>query len=112
MACSDSLSDRGSALKSPSDRLDFPGRHALDVHLGKRRHPTGCSTTAGILGTAATGYIVGSYDKNASPDNQRLYLNGRVAQMSDTQPIDLNSAPLWHRTACERHRRFVQRSHR
>ena len=30
-----------------------------------------------------------------SPDNQHLYLNGaRVAQMSDTQPIDLNSAPL------------------
>jgi hypothetical protein len=30
-----------------------------------------------------------------SPDNQRLYLNGaRVAQMSDTQPPDLNSNPL------------------
>ena len=41
------------------------------------------------------GYIVGTYDKDAGPDNQRLYLNGtRVAQMSDTLPIDLNSAAL------------------
>ena len=32
---------------------------------------------------------------DASPDNQRLYLNGtRVAQMSDTLPIDLNAAAL------------------
>jgi len=38
-------------------------------------------------------YIVGTYDNDAGPENQRLYLNGaRVAQVSDTQPIDLNSA--------------------
>jgi hypothetical protein len=41
------------------------------------------------------GYIGGTYDKDAGPDNQRLYLNGvRVAQMSDTLPIYLNSAAL------------------
>jgi Concanavalin A-like lectin/glucanases superfamily len=40
-------------------------------------------------------YIVGTYDKDAGPNNQRLYLNGaRIAQMSDTLPIDLNSAAL------------------
>jgi hypothetical protein len=40
-------------------------------------------------------YIVDTYDKDAGPNNQRLYLNGaRVAQMSDTLPIDLNSAAL------------------
>jgi hypothetical protein len=39
-------------------------------------------------------YIVGN-DKDSGPNNQRLYLNGtRVAQMSDTLPIDLNSAAL------------------
>jgi MSHA biogenesis protein MshQ len=39
--------------------------------------------------------MVGIYDKDAGPNNQRLYLNGtRVAQMSDTQPLDLNSNPL------------------
>ena len=31
----------------------------------------------------------------SQPNNQRIYLNGaRVAQMSDTLPIDLNSASL------------------
>jgi hypothetical protein len=36
-----------------------------------------------------------TYDEDAGPYNQRLYLNGsRVAQMSDTLPIDLNSAAL------------------
>jgi hypothetical protein len=35
-------------------------------------------------------YIVGTYDKDAAPDDQRLYLNGaRVAQMTDTQPIGI-----------------------
>ena len=38
---------------------------------------------------------IGTYDKDAGPNNQRLYLNGtRVAQRSDTQPIDLNAAAL------------------
>jgi hypothetical protein len=38
---------------------------------------------------------IGTYDKDAGPNNQRLYLNGAcVAQMSDTLPIDLNSAAL------------------
>ena len=57
---------------------------------------TGCSTTSRARwGTAAWGYIVGTYDKEAGTNNQRLYLNGaRVAQMSDTLPIDLNSAAL------------------
>jgi hypothetical protein len=42
---------------------------------------------AGMLGNGSWGYIVGTYDKDAGPDNQRLYLNGaRVAQMSGTQP--------------------------
>jgi len=50
---------------------------------------------AGTLGNGSWGYIVGTYDKDAGPDNQRLYLNGaRVAQMSDTQPLDLNANPL------------------
>jgi hypothetical protein len=50
---------------------------------------------AGTLGNGAWGYIVGTYDKDAGPNNQRLYLNGaRVAQMSDTLPIVLNSAAL------------------
>ena len=50
---------------------------------------------AGTLGNGSWGYIVGTYDKDAGTNNQRLYLNGaRVAQMSDTLPIDLNSAPL------------------
>jgi hypothetical protein len=35
------------------------------------------------------------YDKDAGPNKQRLYLNGaRIAQVSDTQPIDLNAAAL------------------
>jgi hypothetical protein len=50
---------------------------------------------AGTLGNGAWGYIVGTYDKDAGTNNQRLYLNGaRVAQMSDTQPINLNANPL------------------
>jgi len=50
---------------------------------------------AGALGNGSWGYIVGTYDKDAGPNNQRLYLNGaRVAQTSDTLPIDLNSAAL------------------
>jgi hypothetical protein len=56
----------------------------------------GCGALrAGTLGNGAWGYIVGTYDKDAGTNNQRLYLNGaRVAQMSDTLPIDLNSAAL------------------
>jgi hypothetical protein len=47
------------------------------------------------LGNGSWGYIVGTYDRDAGPNNQRLYLNGtRVAQMSDALPIDLNSAAL------------------
>jgi Concanavalin A-like lectin/glucanases superfamily len=50
---------------------------------------------AGTLGNGAWGCIVGTYDKDAGPKNQRLYLNGaQVVQRSDTQPIDLNSAVL------------------
>jgi hypothetical protein len=40
---------------------------------------------AGTLGNGSWGYIVGTYDKDAGPDNQRLYLNGTcVAQMAET----------------------------
>ena len=40
-------------------------------------------------------HIAGTGDKDAGANNQRFYLNGtRVAQMSDTLPIDLNSAAL------------------
>jgi hypothetical protein len=43
------------------------------------------------LGNGAWGYIAGTYDKDAVPNNQRLYLNGaRVAQTSDTAGISLN----------------------
>ena len=50
---------------------------------------------AGTLGNGSWGYIVGTYDKDAGTNNQRLYLNGtRVAQTTGTQPIDLNSAAL------------------
>ena len=50
---------------------------------------------AGALGNGSWGYIVGTYDKDAGANNQRLYLNGaRVAQVSGTLPIALNSAPL------------------
>lgn len=39
----------------------------------------------GTLGNGAWGHVVGTYDKDAGPNNQRFYLNGtRVAQMSDT----------------------------
>jgi Concanavalin A-like lectin/glucanases superfamily len=48
----------------------------------------------GTLGNGSWRYIVGTYDTDAGPNNQRLYLNGaRVAQMSDARPIDLNSNP-------------------
>jgi Concanavalin A-like lectin/glucanases superfamily len=50
---------------------------------------------ANALGNGSWGYIAGTYDRDAGPGNQRLYLNGsRVAQMSDTAVISLNSAPL------------------
>jgi hypothetical protein len=46
---------------------------------------------AGTLGNRAPGL----HRRHAGPNNQRLYLNGtRVAQMSDTLPLDLNSNPL------------------
>lgn len=46
----------------------------------------------GTLGNGTWGY--GTYDKDAGSNNQRLYLNGsRLAQMGDTQPLDLNSNP-------------------
>ena len=54
-----------------------------------------CRTHRRGIGRHAWGYIVGTYDKDAGPNNERLYLNGtRVAQMSDALPIDLNSAAL------------------
>ena len=53
------------------------------------------ASIAGTLGNGVWSYVVGIYDKDAGPGNQRLYLNGaRVAQMSDTQPINLNSDSL------------------
>ena len=50
---------------------------------------------AGTLGNGSRGYIVGTYDKDAGRNNQRVYLNGtRLGQKSDKLPVDLNSAPL------------------
>jgi Concanavalin A-like lectin/glucanases superfamily len=70
-----------SARHSRLDRLD--------------QEDAGAAAIAGALGNGAWGYILRTYDRNVGPDNQRLYLNGiRVAQMSDTQPLDLNSNPL------------------
>jgi hypothetical protein len=67
---------------------------------------------AGMPRNGAWGYIVGTYDKDGGPNNQRLYLNGtRVAQMSDTLPLDLIQTP-WDRTAPERHRRSLRRPYR
>jgi hypothetical protein len=49
---------------------------------------------AGTLGNGSWGYIVGIYEKDAGLNNQRLYFNGaRIAQTSDTLPLDLNSNP-------------------
>jgi len=65
---------------------------------------------AGTLGNSGWGYIVGTYDKDAGPNNQRLYLNGaRVAQMSDPQPLDLNSNPLGIARHVSGNRRSLQR---
>jgi hypothetical protein len=42
-------------------------------------------------------YMIGTYHKDVGTNNQRLYLNGiRVAEMSDTLPIALNSAAGRH----------------
>jgi hypothetical protein len=60
----------------------------------RARHPA-AARHRGHAWEQSPGYIVGTYDKDAGTNNQRLYLNGaRVAQMSDTLPIDLNSAAL------------------
>jgi hypothetical protein len=49
----------------------------------------------GRPGERDLGLIVGSCDTDAGPNKQRLYLHGiGAAQMSDTLPIDLNSAAL------------------
>jgi hypothetical protein len=48
-----------------------------------------------MTSTGTWGYIVGTYDKDAGPNNQRLCLHGtRVAEVSNTLPIDLSSAAL------------------
>jgi Concanavalin A-like lectin/glucanases superfamily len=50
---------------------------------------------AGTPGNGSWGHISGTCDKHAGPGNQRLCLNGaRVAHMSDTLPIVLNSVAL------------------
>ena len=47
------------------------------------------------LGNRPRSKIVGTHEKHPGPNNQRVSLNGtHVAQMSDTQPIDLNSDAL------------------
>jgi Concanavalin A-like lectin/glucanases superfamily len=76
-----------------STPINNPGRR---LPQGRQLHPLQLQRRlAGTLGNGAWGYIVGTYDKDAGTNNQRLYLNGtRVAQMSDTQPLDLNSNPL------------------
>jgi hypothetical protein len=68
---------------------------AIDFAALQMSLATGMYDMAGTLGNGSWGYIVGTYDKDAGPNSQRLYLDGtRVAQMSDTLPIDLNSAAL------------------
>jgi hypothetical protein len=50
---------------------------------------------ASALGNGNWGYNAGTYDKDAGPKNQRLYLNSaRVAQMSDTLPWTSMRIPL------------------
>lgn len=51
---------------------------------------------AATLGSGAWRYIVGTYDRDAGTNNQRLDLNRiRVAQMSDPQPLDLTQTPRY-----------------
>jgi hypothetical protein len=63
---------------------------------GVRAPTTGYSMTSRARsGTEPGATSAGTYDKDAGPNNQRLHLNGtRVAQRSDTLPLDLNSNPL------------------
>jgi hypothetical protein len=63
---------------------------------------------AGTLGNGSWGYTAVTYDKDAGPDNQRLYLDGtRVAQMNDTQPGS-QLEPSRHRPARKWRRRSLQ----
>jgi Concanavalin A-like lectin/glucanases superfamily len=92
-ARADRLPDWGEGRDPLSPGRGRPDRRGLRLC---RQATTRCSNnTAGTRGNGNWGYIVGTYDKNAGANDQRLYLNGtRVAQMSDTLPIDLNSAAL------------------
>jgi Concanavalin A-like lectin/glucanases superfamily len=76
------------ATSSTTSAAGFPGTSSDPT--------TGCSTTSRArLGTAAGAISSAPTTRTPGPNNQRLYLNGtRVAQMSDTLPIDLNSAAL------------------
>jgi hypothetical protein len=66
-------------------------------------------TIAARSGIGSWGYIVGTCDKDAGPNDQRLYLNGaRVAQMSDSRLAQFQS--LWHRPPRDRRRRPVKQS--
>jgi Concanavalin A-like lectin/glucanases superfamily len=50
---------------------------------------------AGTLGNGSWGYIVGTYDKDAGTNNQRLHLNGTPGRADERCPaLDLNSAAL------------------
>jgi hypothetical protein len=77
----------------PAGPSSAGGRQLLLLVAGPT---TGCSTTTRARsGTEPGATSSGTYDKDAGPNNQGLYLNGtRVAQMSDTLPLDLNSNPL------------------
>jgi hypothetical protein len=68
-------------------RVD-PGAPSVGRWIRERRQ----HDIAGTLGNGSWAYTVGTYDKDAGPNHQRLYLNGtRVAQMSDTLLIDVAS---------------------
>jgi hypothetical protein len=85
---------RGCAVRSGSTYIlyNYSGGFSWYLHGPDNRLQY---DIAGTLGNGAWGYIVGTYDKDAGADNQRLYLTGaRVAQMSDTLPLDLHSNPL------------------
>jgi hypothetical protein len=85
-----SASYAGPSGAPPGSRRASRDRAKLEVNIGV------CAERIRLgVGNGGWGYIVGTYDKDAGPNNQRLYLNGaRVARMGGTQPIDLYSAAL------------------
>jgi hypothetical protein len=79
---------------------------------------SGCRRAAGMIdwirtvqSIAAIGAVIlATVVSWWKPGLPRLMFSAK--QMSDTQPIDLNSAASWHQPACERHRRSLERPYR